>query len=119
LTPVLLDEREHLRDVVQHARAGAHRHAPAGQQVVDLALRGDGRVVPGAEAVGVEGEGLEPGHTGLVLKTRLLLQELTQPTARSVARVGEGREPAGGALVRPLLVEGTRPRLRSLAGLLD
>ncbi|MDQ1110572.1 hypothetical protein QE418_000020 [Microbacterium testaceum] len=79
--------------------------APGSQQVVDLALRCDGRVLPGSDAVHVELERGDPRKPRLELEAALLVDLLTQTAAGRIARVREGGEPSRRGDLGLLFVE--------------
>ena len=107
-----LDVAHHPVDPFEHRDVRARRQAPAGEELVDLALGGNRRVGPGAEAVHVHGERRDALLARLPLEPRLLLELLPQTAGGGVARVRECGEPARRAQGGPLLVEVATARRR-------
>src|SRR5690606_41093873 len=108
IVPVLaemLDERDDLIEAVADLGMRTHRQTPRGEQIVDLALCGHWRIRPRSDAVNVERKRVHPQQSGLELEAALLVDLLTQPPARCVARIGEGRKPPSGRRTRLFLVE--------------
>ena len=102
---VLLDEPHDLVDRRVHGRVRARRKSPSRKQVVDLALRRDGRIRPRADAVHVETQPLEASLSRLAFEAGLLLELLPEAAAGRIARVRECRETTVGRLSLSFLVE--------------